>query len=412
MWCSVGQCSAHPCISSRLAWGPRFASTLRPTSPPQLRATGDAMAAKFNISSGGSQPTRSASEKEPETQHTVVSRVLDSGNAVAEIATLDTATDPPAAMGARRNFEVLSEKDARKAIYQQLQIASEESFEEKQLKQELAKKRMERLYAQIMLQRIASKMSADVASQSRPVANKDRGSEGSGGVALVQPTLPDTIRVAMDDAETLAMGALKVLASECTARIYESIFREVSSALGLLAKIDRSSTASADALLAMGRAVAACPPEQSREMETRVLGVENNVRDVAVWRCQMNARPMDSRMEFEHSLRFAFGEVLDNPDKILFARLMHAHRTVVAVIVPIPWKSNSQRDSIKKNRKRPKRERHTHEAKEEDVEGAEKAVVDEGAKEDLAEPEKEDVDKDEDENSDSLRSESLELESV
>ena len=56
-------------------------------------------------------------------------------------------------MGARGHFEVLNQEDAIKVINRQLKILSEESFEEKLLRQELAKKRMERLYAQIMLQR-------------------------------------------------------------------------------------------------------------------------------------------------------------------------------------------------------------------------------------------------------------------
>ena len=79
------------------------------------------MAAKSNIASGGSQPTGSARDA--------------------------------AAMGARGHFEVLNQEDAIKVINRQLKILSEESFEEKLLRQELAKKRMERLYAQIMLQR-------------------------------------------------------------------------------------------------------------------------------------------------------------------------------------------------------------------------------------------------------------------
>jgi hypothetical protein len=359
------------------------------------------MAAKSHIASGGSLPTRSTREKEPETQHTVVSRVLDSGNAVAEIATLDTATDPPAAMGARGHFVLLNPEDAIKVINQQIKILSEESFEEKQLKQELEEIRVTRLNAKITLQRIASEMCAGVAGLSRPVANKDRGSEGSGGVAPVQLS---AMGVAIATAETLAMGALQELASECTERIYEPIAKEVTSALGLLAQTDRSSTASAYALIAMGRAVAACPPEQSREQQARVQVVENKVRDVAVWRCQMNAPSMDRRWEFENSLRLAFGGVLDDRDNGLFARLMHAHRKVIAGKVPKSWKSNSQRSAIKKNRKRPKRERNTDEAKEVYVEGAEKEGVDEGEKEDVAEPEKEDVDKDEGENSDSLES--------
>ena len=264
------------------------------------------------------------------------------------------------AMGARGNFELLNPEDAREVLNQQFKILSEESFEEKQLKQELEKIRMTRLNALIMLQSIAGAECADVANQSKSVANKDRGSEGSGGVALVQPTFLDAIGEAMEKAEVGAMRALQVLAEECTERRFDdSIAREVTSALGLLAKSGRSITASADALLSMGRAVAACPPEQSRDQQRRVQGVENNVRDVAVWRCQMNAGPMDNRHKFKASLQLAFGEeALDDRKTNIFARLMHAHRKEVADHLPTSWKSNSQL-----TRKRPKRERHTAETK-------------------------------------------------
>ena len=307
--------------------------------------------------------------KEPETQH----------------------TDPPAAMGARRIFEVLSEEDARKAIYQQLQIASEESLEEKHLKQEIEKIRAARLNVQVELQKLVA-------------TETNRAKEW----ALVQPTVPNEILEAFEDAETLAMDLLqKLLASPCTGHIHESIAREVTSALGSLANTDRSTVASADALLAMGRAVAACPLDDRSTVASAdallamgravaalpkskklLLHVENKVRDVVVWRCQIRAQKMDSRVLFQHVLKYAFRGVLDDlvNDSLastLYARLMHAHRKTVAVAVvkfATSWVSNSQRAAIKKNRTRPKRERHTNEDKEEDDKGAEGEGVYEGEK--------------------------------
>ena len=288
------------------------------------------------------------------------------------------------AMGARGNFELLNPEDAREVLNQQFKILSEESFEEKQLKQELEKIRMTRLNALIMLQSIAGAECADVANQSKSVANKDRGSEGSGGVALVHPTFPNAILEAFEEAETLAMDLLqKLLASPCTGHIHESIAREVTSALGSLANTDRSTVASADALLAMGRAVAALPKQKKL-----LVHVENKVRDVVVWRCQIRAQKMDSRVLFQHVLKYAFRGVLDDLENdrfasALYSRLMHAHRQTVAVAVvksATSWVSNSQRAAMKKNRTRPRRERHTNEDKEEDDKGAEGEGVYEGEK--------------------------------
>ena len=312
------------------------------------------------------------------------------------------------AMGARGNFELLNPEDAREVLNQQFKILSEESFEEKQLKQELEKIRMTRLNALIMLQSIAGAECADVANQSKSVANKDRGSEGSGGVALVHPTFPNAILEAFEEAETLAMDLLqKLLASPCTGHIHESIAREVTSALGSLANTDRSTVASADALLAMGRAVAACPLDDRSTVASAdallamgravaalpkpkklLVHVENKVRDVVVWRCQIRAQKMDSRVLFQHVAKYAFRGVLDDLENdrfasALYSRLMHAHRQTVAVAVvksATSWVSNSQRAAMKKNRTRPRRERHTNEDKEEDDKGAEGEGVYEGEK--------------------------------
>ena len=294
----------------------------------------------------------------------------------------------------KKEIEVLSEKDARKAIYQQLQIASEESFEELQLKQELQKMVAARLNVQVKLQKL-------VARHRQPTWV-----HGIGDVGLGQPTVPNEILEVFEEAETLAIEFLqKLLASPTTGHIHESIAREVTSALGLLANTDRSTVASADALLAMGRAVAACPPDdRSTEASADALlamlamgiavaalpkhqkllkHVENKVRDVVVWRCQIRARKMDSRVLFQHVLKYAFGGVFDDLDNdswasALYSRVMHAHRKVVAVAVAksaTSWVSNSQRAAIKKNRTRPKRERHTNEDKEEDDKGAEREGV-------------------------------------
>ena len=118
----------------------------------------------------------------------------------------------------------------------------------------------------------------------------------------------------------------------------------------------RSHILSAEALLAMGRGVAMCLP--GSQLEMRVAEVENTVRDVAVWRCQLTV-PFGNRNKFKAALGEAFGDKLE--DKNLSSRLLHAHRHVISEHSKKTghptFLSNSQQAGIKHGRTRPRRER-------------------------------------------------------
>ena len=80
---------------------------------------------------------------------------------------------------------------------------------------------------------------------------------------------------------------------------------------------------SAYALLAMGRAVAACPVWLA-QFHDALTNAETTVRDVAVWRCKMQALPSKDAQQFQVCLRRAFGEHLE--DRNFYSRLMHAYK--------------------------------------------------------------------------------------
>ena len=160
-------------------------------------------------------------------------------------------------------------------------------------------------------------------------------------------------------AERKAQRALQdLLAGQWTECTDGDVYRETLTAWWAIAELPRSHTLSADALLAIGRGVARCPPRS--KLATRLAEVENIVRDVAVWRCHLTV-PFGNRNMFKKALAEAFGENKLAADKNLFSRLMHTHRHVVAPYskkMGLPtFLSNSQEAGLKKGRTRPKRPR-------------------------------------------------------
>ena len=67
---------------------------------------------------------------------------------------------------------------------------------------------------------------------------------------------------------------------------------------------------SASALLAMGRAVAACPVGPWHAFHAELIKAERKVRDVVVWRCKMQVLPLGDAQQFQICLRRVFGDVL------------------------------------------------------------------------------------------------------
>ena len=172
---------------------------------------------------------------------------------------------------------------------------------------------------------------------------------------LVQPILSAEVMDVVEAAESKAKNALESLFLECTERgqerlVDDAVAVHVKSALGSLTDIGRHMTASANALLAMGRALSAIPPTpENKELAERVTEVECKVRDVAVWRCQKSV-PIDNRVKFIAKLKEAFGFAFE--DKNLFSRLMHAHKNAVSEKVATAFLSNTQQACIKHGRTR------------------------------------------------------------
>jgi hypothetical protein len=157
-------------------------------------------------------------------------------------------------------------------------------------------------------------------------------------------------------AERKAQWALQdLLAGQWTECTDGDVYRETLTAWWAIAELPRSHTLSADALLAIGRGVARCPPRS--KLATRLAEVENIVRDVAVWRCQLRVK-FGNREKFRASLRDAFGHNVVE-DKNLYSRLMQSHRQVInehaAATGHATFLSNSQQSAIKHGRTRPKR---------------------------------------------------------
>ena len=162
--------------------------------------------------------------------------------------------------------------------------------------------------------------------------------------------LSDALKETVEAAESLALHALQVLATDCTAALWVRmddavaiIHREVMLARDLLNEFGRSTKASADAVLGMGRAVDACPPSpQYMQCAKQLVRVETMVRDVAVWRCQITVpmHKMHVKSAFLDALREAFGHALANHN--FYSRLMSAHRHVVSNAVSDTFLSRNQ----------------------------------------------------------------------
>ena len=217
-----------------------------------------------------------------------------------------------------------------------------------------------------------SSPAASVITQSQP---NDANSADQRRVADFRGTDPQTpwpheqiIIDAAAGAEVTAIGALEsVLLQESEwAHLMlnlDAVVAEVRAARTMLEHECSSITASADALLAIGRGVRACPQEGvHKPLHEKLVLVENSVRDVVVWRCQQLLPLTCLRHQMDEVLTFAFGnEEKKKDNKVLYSRLWHAHRHVVsekAIKANLDiFKSNSQEAAIKHGRTRPKRPR-------------------------------------------------------
>ena len=185
----------------------------------------------------------------------------------------------------------------------------------------------------------------------------------SGDVATTAETL---LKQIAEVAEGTAVRALNCLLAgrwtwaECMG---DDVYREAWIARVALAlspsSSRRSHTLSAEALLAMGRCVGMCL--KGSQLEMSVAAVETTVRDVAVWRCVLTV-PSGNRKMFKAALEDAFGEKkLAADNNLLYSRLMHAHKHVVAEYSKekgLPtFLSNTQETGLKKGRTRTRRPR-------------------------------------------------------
>ena len=102
---------------------------------------------------------------------------------------------------------------------------------------------------------------------------------------------------------------------------------------------------SAQALMALGRGKGAC--EQTSYLWMRINQVENNVRDAAVWRCQLKV-PLNDREAFRRSLQEAFGIAVE--DKNIFSKLMQSQAKIMANVDHSLFISNSRWAAIKRGK--------------------------------------------------------------
>ena len=142
--------------------------------------------------------------------------------------------------------------------------------------------------------------------------------------------LPIQLLLAANAAEEAALVALRQLEAslvDMTVMLVPDVAMELAITRELLAAPQRTTRAAAEALIAVGRAAAACPSGPPHEqLAERLVAVETNVRDVTVWRCQLRA-PVGNRGKFLTVLKEAFGSAYE--DKNLFSQIMHAYRHVV-----------------------------------------------------------------------------------
>lgn len=178
---------------------------------------------------------------------------------------------------------------------------------------------------------------------------------------LVSHELPPAVFQLVERCEEKALPILdELLATAALAGVetHEMQFLQwVESARDSLTENNRNITASADAVLAMRRAVAAFPPhEPDNQIYEKVVSAENHVRDLAVWRCQLSAIQTNKRTDFVTSMAEAFGLALE--DKNLYSRLLHSHRHAVEEPLReagcLTFLSNSQQAAIKHGRTRPR----------------------------------------------------------
>ena len=305
-----------------------------PPPPPQLRAPGEAMAAKSNISSGGSQPTRSAREKEPETQARNGEQVGGHDTMEVRLATISERDE---------SASELEQQD----LVAMLQADSDESDEDNRVRELLNERRQQRRArlhdAQVQAAAAAAAAAAaevltfdeDDGDTLKQLSNEGKQERKSlqqqeaeqkllwkarrrkkvakilsaATEADVNKFDEDTLKQLVEEGDGLALGKLGELLAE---PLVDAIATQVANARELILS-SSTPAASAQALVKMGIAVALCPPE-NKALETRLKDAENLVRDSAVWRCQVNCadsgklvQALSNRHAFVSQVQAVFG---------------------------------------------------------------------------------------------------------
>ena len=291
------------------------------------------MAAKSNISSGGSQPTRSAREKEPETQARNGEQVGGHDTMEVRLATISERDE---------SASELEQQD----LVAMLRADSEESDEDNRMREflnERKQQRRARLHdAQVQAAAAAAAAAAEVLTFDEDDGDtlKQLSNEGkqerkslqqheaeqkllwkarrrkkvakilsAATEADVNKFDEDTLKQLVEEGDGLALGKLGELLAE---PLVDAIATQVANARELILS-SSTPAASAQALVKMGIAVALCPPE-NKALETRLKDAENLVRDSAVWRCQVNCaesgklvQALSNRHAFVSQVQAVFG---------------------------------------------------------------------------------------------------------
>ena len=291
------------------------------------------MAAKSNISSGGSQPTRSAREKEPETQARNGEQVGGHDTMEVRLATISERDE---------SASELEQQD----LVAMLRADSEESDEDNRMREflnERKQQRRARLHdAQVQAAAAAAAAAAEVLTfdeddgdtlkllsnerkQERKSLQQQEAEQkllwkacrrkkvakipSAATEADVNKFDEDTLKQLVEEGDGLALGKLGELLAE---PLVDAIATQVANARELILS-SSTPAASAQALVKMGIAVALCPAE-NKALETRLKDAENLVRDSAVWRCQVNCadsgklvQALSNRHAFVSQVQAVFG---------------------------------------------------------------------------------------------------------
>ena len=289
------------------------------------------MAAKSNISSGGSQPTRSAREKEPEAQARNGEQVGGHDTMEVRLATISEGDESASELEQQdlvamlRADSVESDEDnlvreflderkqQRRARLHDAQVqaaaaaaaAEVLTFDEDDgdtLKQQSNERKQER--KSLQQQEAEHKLLWEACRRKKVAKIPSAATE-----ADVNKFDEDTLKQLAEEGDGLALGKLGELLAE---PLVDAIATQVANARELILS-SSTPAASAQALVNMGIAVALCPPE-NKALETRLKDAENLVRDSAVWRCQVNCadsgklvQALSNRHAFVSQVQAVFG---------------------------------------------------------------------------------------------------------